>query len=167
MDTFRTNNLPIRKPNRLAGYDYARNGAYFVTICAKNREEIFGFVGTATQSSGDKPLGVDRGTNDNGRPQIILYDIGRNIDTAINNIPKIHSGVYINKYVIMPNHVHLILFIDHNGKPSDVRNVTVPTIHSIIGGMKRVVSMQYKFPVWQKSFHDHVIRNKKEALLPI
>jgi putative transposase len=157
MDKTNTHNLPIRKSNRLTGYDYARNGAYFVTICAKNHDAFFGFVGTATCRPTICPPG------DKERPQMILYDIGRNIDIAINNIPQIYPCVYVNKYVIMPNHVHLILIIDSDQQPpNNGREVVAPTINSVIGGMKRFVSMQYRFPVWQKSFHDHIIRNKKD-----
>ena len=42
--------LPKRKPNRLNNFDYSQNGAYFVTICAKNKEHIFGAVGASTVS---------------------------------------------------------------------------------------------------------------------
>lgn len=167
MDKINIHKLPVRKPNRLKDYDYSRNGVYFVTICAKNHEEWFGFVGAAIcrQSTGhtdnmspDSPQSL---TSDNGLLQTGLFDIGRKIEVAINNIPQVYPEVSVNRYVIMPNHVHLILVIDSNNQV-DGRQIAAPTVNSIIGNMKRVVSMQYEFPVWQKSFHDHIIRNKKD-----
>ena len=151
--------FPQRKPNRLKDYDYSHDGAYFVTICAKDRENLFGtvIVGAAIC-----------------RPCSSLYvelsDIGYTIDVAINNIPRKYPLVFMDTYIIMPNHVHLILVIDnlrsaqfHRQVADNGRQVAAPTtVQKIIGHMKRFVSMQCGYSVWQKSFHDHVIRNEEE-----
>ena len=85
---------PTRKHNRLNGYNYNRNGAYFITICAINRKEIFGVivpvVGAATC-----------------RPRVELSNIGKTVDTVISKIPYIYPYAVVDTYVIMPNHVHL------------------------------------------------------------
>ena len=134
--------LPKRKPNRLKDYDYSQDGAYFVTICAKDRLEIFAAIdGVGT------------------RADIKLSNIGQTIDISINNISQIYPFASVDIYVIMPNHLHLVLVIEnHNG-----RQVAAPTmLHTIIGHLKRFVSMQCGFSVWQKSFHDHIIRNEND-----
>lgn len=136
--------LPKRKPNRLKDYDYSQMGAYFVTICVKDRKCILwnDVVGA--------PI---------GRPQ--LSQIGKIIDNAIQNIPIIYVGVSIENYVIMPNHIHLIIMIKKIG---DGRAMRAPTISAIINQMKGYVTKQIGYSIWQKLFHDRVIRNEKEYL---
>jgi len=159
--------LPQRKPNRLKDYDYSQDGAYFVTICAKDRLELFATIDTVGAAI-CRPCPSQREACGSviyhGYPNIELSDIGHVIDVAINNIPKIYPSVFVNTYIIMPNHIHLILVIDNlqflvdNG-----RQVAAPTkVQTIIGHMKRFVSMQCGYSVWQKSFHDHIIRNENE-----
>jgi REP element-mobilizing transposase RayT len=60
----------------------------------------------------------------------------------------------------MPNHLHLVLVIDNND--NNGRQIAAPTVQMIIGHLKRNVSLQCGYSVWQKSFHDHIIRNEKE-----
>jgi len=131
--------LPKRKPNRLQGYDYSSAGFYFVTICVKNSYELFGEV-----------VG--------GKVQLNEY--GVIVDDAVNKINEIYDCVRTDKYVVMPNHVHMIVVIDVAG--SDGRQVAAPTLSSVVGNMKREVSMRVGFSVWQKSFHDRIIRSKEE-----
>jgi len=67
----------------------------------------------------------------------------------------------VDKYVIMPNHVHLVLIIE----PIEIgRPLVAPTISTIIQQMKGIVSKQIGFSIWQKSYHDRIIRNEKEYL---
>lgn len=92
--------LPKRKPTRLKTFDYSTDGYYFITICTKNKEKILCDI------VGDGALDV---------PKIKLSKIGQIVNKYIistNNIPKIS----VDKYVIMPNHIHLILiFKNHHG----------------------------------------------------
>ena len=137
--------LPQRKPNRLKGYDYSRNCAYFITICAKNNECLFGkIVGAAICRLHTEPC-----------PQIKLSAIGELISIAIENAPKIYPSVIIDNYVIMPNHVHMIIIIQHY----DGRQIAAPTISTIVGNLKRYVTIKIGYSPWQKSFHDHIIRD--------
>lgn len=139
--------LPKRKPNRLQGYDYTQNGAYFVTVCAKEHEEIFGTI-------------PDVGAVVNRPIQPELSEIGKIIENEISMLQNIRTNVFVDHYVIMPNHVHMIITID-NG-----RLTTAPTkettLSEIIRLWKRAVSKQIGFSPWQKSFHDHVIRGEKD-----
>ena len=152
---------PERKPNRLPGYDYASHGAYFVTICTAKKEPLF-WEGA---HPGDNN---DRGGNHVGaaisRPQATLQlsPAGRLVEQAIQAIPAHYPAVSVDKYVIMPNHVHAIIRIETSGDGG--RMVSAPTLSTVVGQMKRWVSKQIGRPIWQKSFYDHVIRNEKEYL---
>ena len=177
--------LPVRKPNRLKDYDYSRNGAYFITICTKNHEELFGrIVGEATclpqsYNPNMEPAIFTRAAEfiweraADCRPyglSVTLSDIGHKIEIAINNISKMYSDTFVDIYVIMPNHIHMVLIIgngdgigDDDGIGNDNgRQVAAPTVSTIIGNMKRVVSIQCGFSPWQKSFHDRIIRDEEE-----
>ena len=88
-----------------------------------------------------------------------LSSYGEIVDDAIKNISNIYSNVYVDKYCIMPNHIHLIIIcsVENNG-----RILSAPTISTIIGQLKRCVTKQIGFSLWQKSFFDHIIRNENE-----
>ena len=138
--------LPVRKPNRLKGYDYSSQGAYFVTICTNKRHEIFGqFVGAGLAPTDDTPI-------------IQLSDCGKIAKNEAMKIAQYYDCIFVDCFVIMPNHVHLIIIIlDNTGRASPS-----PTLGTVIGGYKSGVSRLCGFPVWQRSFHDHIIRNEDE-----
>ena len=136
---------PQRKPNRLPDYDYSNNGMYFITICTQNKEHIFGKIVGASIA---RP------------PEIHLSAHGKIVKTAIENIHTHYPTVSVEKYVIMPNHIHLLLLIDtfnESGRP-----MVAPTISTVIQQMKGYVSKQIGFSPWQKLFHDHIIRGEKD-----
>ncbi len=135
--------LSKRKSNRLQSYDYSQNGAYFITVCAKDRAEIFGFFNVGAAIC---------------RPHIELTSVGNEIKKAIQTIPNVYNGICVSNYVIMPNHLHMLISIDIDHG----RQVTAPTVSLVIGNMKRSVSIKIGFSPWQKSFHDHIIRNEEE-----
>jgi len=85
--------LPHRKPQRLKGYDYSQNNAYFITICTQNRLHLLGGIVNET---------------------VELSDAGKMAEERFLNIAK-DTEVNIEKYVFMPNHIHAIVLIDHNG----------------------------------------------------
>lgn len=84
------------------------------------------------------------------------------VEQAIREIPAHYSNVRLDKYVVMPNHIHLILALDQ----SVGRMISAPTksLSTIVGSMKRYTSKMVGLPLWQKSFHDHVIRNETDYL---
>lgn len=137
--------LPKRKPNRLTGYDYNQNGAYFVTMCVQERREILWNVGARIV----RPRGF-----------IPLSKYGIIIDNAIREIPKRYPSVYVDKYVIMPNHIHIILILSYDGG----RAMRAPTIATVINQMKGHATKQIGFSLWQKTFHDRIIRDEREYL---
>ena len=184
--------LPQRKPNRMAGYEYNHNGAYFVTICARNRKELFGSI---APNNNDDDVGADiirpriRQTihpyPDTIRPRNTqLSDVGMIVENAILKIPQIYNTVVIDCHVIMPNHIHMIVVIENNddgrmiseqngrirgwmisgqnGRMISAPTSSFPSLSKIIGYFKQNVSRIAGFPLWQKSFHDRIIRNDNE-----
>ena len=142
---------PKRKPNRLTGYNYSQPGCYFVTICAKNRRYLF-------WDEFDWRVGADI-----IRPHTIPLSLyGRIIKNVIEQIPVRYPGASVEKYIIMPNHIHLLLRISvSNGRMISAPTYRVPTI---IGQMKRAASKQAQTGLWQKGYHDHIIRSEADYL---
>ena len=87
--------LPKRKPTRLRGYDYSTSGAYFLTICVKDKKQLLSKI-----IVGDDAHIV---------PKNRLTNIGLVCEKYINNINTKYENVSVDKYVIMPNHIHLII----------------------------------------------------------
>lgn len=145
--------LPKRKHTRLREYDYSQNGAYFVTICTKNKKcilsKIVGYCDFAPKSF-------------HALPQVQLSPIGMKIEQSIEYINQ--KGIVITKYVIMPNHIHLLIELYEN---EDVVGHGNPTLQKIVGELKSYttkcwndVSGTRNEILWQRSFHDHIIRNR-------
>ncbi len=135
--------MPKRKPIRLKGYDYSTPGAYFVTICVKDRKQLL-----------SKIVGDDA----NIVPQNNLSQIGIICDKYINNINIKYENVTIDKYVIMPNHIHLIIFLHGTMKASS----PTKNIETIIRSFKTMVTKEIGYSVWQRSYHDHIIRGERD-----
>ena len=129
--------LPVRKNIRMQGYDYSCAGCYFITICVQDKHELLGEVGAISN-----------------RPYVQLSEIGK---IAKNALSKVNENITLDKYVIMPNHVHMIVRIENSG-----RTEFAPTMSSIIRFYKSYTTKQIGYSIWQKSFHDHIIRNEAE-----
>ena len=138
--------LPKRKQNRLSEYDYSTPNAYFITVCTNDRKNLFW-----------KDVGaiIDRPEN------VPLTDLGAYVKKVIYDIPKHYPAITVDHAVVMPNHIHLLLRIhtDDNG-----RSMIAPTISTVVRQIKGIVSKNVHFPVWQKGFHDHVIRGEQDYL---
>jgi len=168
--------LPSRKPNRLQGYDYSRNGAYFVTICAKDRAEIFAEIPAVGATALGRPYShPPHSPNDpppthplvptHNYPSIRLTEIGKCIDETIHVANN--GDVHIDCYVIMPNHIHMIVAIrssTYDGWHSVAGDRGRSPLQFIVRNIKSYVTKQIGFSPWQKSFHDHIIRNENEYI---
>lgn len=141
--------FPKRKINRLKSWNYSNNGGYFITICTDNRKHILSKI-----CVGD------------GFPVPQLTKTGQIVDDYIKNINLKYSCVTVSEYMIMPNHIHLLLLIDNNGtgNPS-------PTVGNIIGWFKynttKSVNEEYKSAgnkLWQRSYYDHIICDEKDYM---
>ncbi|MGN0542256.1 MAG: transposase [Acutalibacteraceae bacterium] len=142
-------NPPNRKPNRLKGYDYSENGVYFITICVQNKEHILSKIVVGEGS----PL-----------PKLTAY--GQIVDKNIRQINERYPTVFVEKYVVMPNHIHLLAEI--YGEPFGTGDPS-PTINSVIAWMKyqtaKQINAMRKTPgvrVWQRSFYDHIVRGQQD-----
>lgn len=132
----------IRKRNRLKGYDYSSNASCFLTICSDKRQEIF------SQIVFDNTVGANI---------VRLSKIGQKIENCILKIEEIYPCVFVDNYIIMPNHIHLILTIDTNRRP-----MVAPTVATVIKQFKGAASKEAGTSIWQKGYYDHIIRNEND-----
>ncbi len=134
-----------RKRIRLENYDYSSDGAYFVTVCVI-RKDISLWKNVAANCV---------------RQNITqeLSDIGKLVDNEIQKIETIYDSVTVDKYCIMPDHIHMILLID-----TKWRTQFAPTISRVIKQFKGAITKKLGFSIWQKSFNDEIIRNEKAYL---
>lgn len=147
--------IPHRKQIRLKDYDYSQEGYYFITICTQNRKQILSkIINDFEPQKNIKHVGANC-----VRPQIKLTNIGIILDKEMNKISKIYENVIIDEYIIMPNHIHVIIEI------LDGRTQFAPTISQIIKQYKGIITKTIGYNIWQKSFYEHIIRNEKEYLL--
>lgn len=162
---------PARKDIRLGNYDYSRNGAYFVTICTQNKMCIFGdnndkYKPIPTENSNVTPVGAHsvRPQSKNHDNKIHLSDIGKTVKIGLKNINHYYPMVIVDKYVIMPNHIHAIIRIaaDYSDEGTGGRTLCAPTLSLIIKNFKEFVTKQIGFSIWQRSFYDRILRNEQE-----
>ena len=137
-------NLPKRKPTRLKGYEYSTPGAYLITICVKDRKQLLSKI-----IVGDDAHIV---------PKSHISNYGLICDKYINNINIKYENVTIDKYVIMPNHIHLIIFLHGTMRASS----PTKNIETIIRSFKTLVTKEIGYSIWQRSYHDHIIRGEKD-----
>ncbi len=143
-----------RRSVRLKGFDYAQSGAYFVTICSKDRKCIFGKI-------------VDEEMRINDKGAIVHAEWLRTTEIRIN--------VITDEFIIMPNHLHGIIMINNGRGVLQYAPTESPfrspsqTIGAIIRGFKSATTKQInKYtntpgkPVWQRNYYDRIIRDEDE-----
>ncbi len=155
-----------RRTIRLKDFDYSQSGAYFVTICTKNRQCIFGEI----------QLGLME-LNASGRVAAAQWE----------HLPRRFTNLELGEWVIMPNHIHGILIITgrgeatHNKYPASPDSIikdasplrsngTIPgSVGAIIQNYKSITSRKIsdqienmRGSVWQRNYHEHIIRNERE-----
>lgn len=139
-------NLPKRKPNRLKNYDYSQNGGYFITFCTKDRAPILSHIVV-----GKAALRL---------PRAELTEYGRITETYIQNIPMVYPHILVENYVIMPNHVHLLLLVGDGGQ-----GAARPAISGVVRSVKALVRKETGKSLFQSSFYDRLIRDEADFLL--
>jgi len=176
--------LPHRKNLRIPEFDYSQPGAYFVTIVTQNRKTFFGQV-------------LDG--------QMVLNDAGLMVKGVFDQIPEHYLGVNPELFIIMPNHIHLLLHItdvvaaphtsvvaaphtnvvagpracqsdrpknsqpqgvdptkDHLSLPEVVHRIKSLTTNRYIIGVREKGWLQFENRLWQRNYHEHVIRNERD-----
>lgn len=161
--------LPTRKIIRVKNYNYSSKGAYLVTICTENRKEllskIYIHVGTIESPVGDGALDIPPRTK--LTPQVILTPIGKIVEKHLLSSQNIH-GVKINSYVIMPDHIHAIIFLNPDKyAPTDngMSKAPSPTNHMIphiVSTFKRFCNKEIGYNIFQRSYYEHIIRDKED-----
>ena len=159
---------------RLRGWDYSQDGFYFVTVCVKNRKNLFGRVVDGTMR---------------------LNEYGMIVNNCWFDLPNHYQNIKLDAFCIMPNHIHGIIEIDNGGavetglKPVSIIPPTVsgsvetglkpvstptktPTVYIKHHGLFEFIRALKTFSarrinelrksigenVWQSRFHDHIIR---------
>jgi putative transposase len=149
-----------RRSIRLPDFDYSQGLGIFVTICTYAREPLFGEV-------------IDE--------RVELSDYGRIVDDCWSGTPGHFPNASLDEYCIMPNHVHLILYLLDNGHPSpgdiefagpdDLRSARLlpSSLGAILGSFKSIVARRINAaratpgsPVWQRNYYEHVIRDDRD-----
>lgn len=125
--------MDCRKLLRIPGFDYSQSGAYFITICARDRRCLFADIA-------------------HGR--VKLNHRGDKAAACWDDIPNHFAAVVLDAFVIMPNHVHGILLF--------TETVPGRTLQTVVGSFKSAVSRQIGEGVWQRNYWERVIRNEDE-----
>lgn len=141
-----------RHAYRLKSWDYRAKGAYFVTICAWKRRPVFGEI-----------RGEIMGLNRFG---CVVWDEWRLLESRRPNL-------ILDEFIVMPNHLHLILFLTNEQIPSAEpdNSLTPDSLGAVIGGFKSGVTREIgrlrgiKTEVWQGRYRDRVVRDERELLL--
>ena len=145
--------MPRKKNMGYHVYDYSQNGAYFVTICIEGRPRIMWNREINTGTNGEPPE---------------LSEIGQAVEAAIKGIPLKYEGVVVDKYVVMPNHFHMILFMENRDlaqkAKEDGLKITPPaTVSRIIKSVQRLVTKEFEYLSWPKKLpKEHIIRSEEE-----
>jgi REP element-mobilizing transposase RayT len=143
-----------RKSTRLTHYDYSQNGAYFITLCAHNRECLFGEIQNGV---------------------MIPNNYGKIVIEEWYKSETIRDEIELDEFVLMPNHIHGILSIGRRGDQSIAQNhIPGPkpkSLSSFIAGFKSSVTKQINsirnkpgIPVWQRNYYEHVVRSEDDLL---
>ena len=134
----------------MLGYDYSRDNLYFVTICVKDRKCCLG--------------SVDTGGAGRDLPVLDMNKYGKIVEERILWLANQYKYVKIHNYVVMPNHVHIIVEID--SQSVDEKEIKIKSLSSLIGALKTTSSKLIHLSgflefSWQRSFHDRIIRSKQ------
>ena len=152
-----------RKRNRKQDFDYSNDAVYFITICTKDKLHHFGKI-------------------QNGK--INLSEMGKIAENQIFWLEKQYPYFELHNFVVMPNHVHFLFGINRDFSTNDfveipvgfrtshdlsLRNdeqIKIKSVSSLMGAYKTTVSKQihqtgHSDFLWQRSFHDHIVRNKE------
>jgi putative transposase len=185
----------VRKSFRLKGYDYSSDNLYFVTSCVHDRICCFGEIALtgrdpSIQKNGIVPVGTGRDLSQPQTNEYVIGGTGRDLSQSTdspfshNISPKMKLNEYgeiakrqwhwlseqyryivLHSFVVMPNHIHGIIEINHSRIPSPV-SIKIKPLSEIMGAYKTTVSKQIHLAgfidfKWQRSFYEHIIRDEK------
>ena len=168
------NRFPIRKKLRITEHDYSSRGAYFVTICVHDRKrllsEIIEPVGCGALDAPPESWILNVGgdvPNDPYMLSIRLTDIGKIVEKYLLSSQNI-SGVMIDQYVIMPDHVHAIIILNPDeyikglDGSSRAPNPTNEMLPHVISTLKRFCNKEIGEKIFQRGYMEHIIRDRED-----
>ena len=159
-----------RRSIRLRGYDYAQPGAYFITVCVRNRECALGdIVEASVGAHGGAPISDDR----DNMVRMELSPYGRIVADAWDRSEDMRDEIELDAFIVMPNHIHGVVII-RNGRahrraplPSDTYHRKPRSLGSFIAGFKTATTIRINAtrgtpgqPFWQRNYYERVIRTE-------
>ena len=149
-----TMNLPKRKDIRLKNFDYSSPNSFFITICTQNRQCLFGTIRNGELQGAD------------GRPDLM-------VEEWILKLEQKYPNLQIDTYVVMPDHVHILLHNpgveptkagDHMGSPLPqiVSWFKTMTTNAYIRGVKCGKYRPFEDGFWQRNYYEHGIRGSRD-----
>jgi REP element-mobilizing transposase RayT len=141
--------LPQRKSIRLKAFDYSSAGYYFITICTKNKHHVFGRIQNSS---------------------LVLNEFGRIAEENLRHISDHVLNVRPDKYVIMPNHIHMIMIVLRNENegshpPTTISQRAKQSVPKVVQQYKASVSRNFgRIDLWQSGYYDHVVRDELDYL---
>ena len=141
--------LKKRRTTRLQEYDYSTPGAYFLTLCTQDRRCLLSrIVGTGVPDV----------------PNIELLPYGKVAVKYLHQLNDFYEHLSVESYVIMPNHIHILLMIHNNGPsrtpvPTALQN---STISRFLSTFKRFCNKECGKNIWQSRSYDHIIRDQAD-----
>ena len=156
--------LPKRKSTRLKNFDYSSAGAYFVTICVRDRMQILSEIVRTDLTSANKTIGIAVGEG-LAPPEITvkLKPCGEIVKEQLQLIETRFRGVTVEDYVIMPDHIHAVIFL--YGKAGGAS--PSPTLDDVICAFKSLTSRSCKQKygiekMFQRSSAEHIVRDRED-----
>lgn len=161
-----------RRSIRLKGYDYSKSGSYFITICAHDRQCLFGdVVGAGSEPA---PIGNKKIFSEFAKVQ--LNEFGEIILDTWFNLTNHNDNIKLDEFIIMPNHVHGIIMIMDNSKGICFNRAGLEPAPTKQNGLSEIIRQFKTFsakrinklkgaqgkPVWQRNYYERIIRNEKE-----
>ena len=142
--------LPRRKHIRLPNYDYAQDGAYFVTVCLKPRLPLLGRIAEADVGAGPRPA------------RTVLSPLGALVEQTWNDLPTPNPGLVLGPFIVMPAHVHGILILERRAGLGPAPTALPELMRQFKAFSSRRVNQLRGTPgapLWQRGYYEHVIRN--------
>lgn len=147
--------MPKRKNIRMRQYDYSMPGAYFVTICTENRKNYF------WEGNLNPQRFYWRSVNETCiRPvHLPLSAVGKTAADELEIWHRTYRNTELYSYVIMPNHIHImVVILQENSEDGG----TAPDLKRMVKQFKGAVTKKVGYPIWQKSFMEHIVRDKTD-----
>ncbi len=145
------NSLPKRKHPRLKHYDYSQNGCYFVTVCVSDNSAVLSCVSASNEAE---------------KPVVVLTEYGKAVERQILRVSEVYNTVSVEKYIILPNHIHILFRFDNScgGIGESRPTEKCPRLSVLIRGFKSMVTKEIGKPIWQNSFYEEIIKNEEHYL---